>query len=382
MESFPNTETETPVVKFAIGIAPPIKKYKGESLRQATWRHKWEQDKRRREEKRRKLKKLRKTVGPVPRYVSWFLLPAHACGKYYFSALLTPGYYYWNRMENLEKLRISLKETPLTKDLLPFMKEQSRLMTQTRKKVKELYNKNNTIRWIFKRFITRWRLRRMKDANHDDPITLSPIEQPVYLYSYPSKRRYIYEAEMLAKELHKKLLNNDGQFPTPISPRNILTNEDLHLGQMISLVQQCKSYGKTHWTLESFSRCGYNIVTFLQYERKQLRMHALNTVFHDPTLRWEYNDIMESFMEGQHEQHNKRFSSNLYRWLLKFIPTDPLLQSWESACKKWYRADILTDDPVERVLRFDCIEESTKELCVVERVLVQKRARFLRTYKK
>lgn len=375
-------ESETEI-HFAIGSPPPLHRFPGESRKRAILRQKKEEALRRIQQKRRQERKKNLLASiPGPRFVSWFILPEHVCDRFYFAAMITPGKYYWNRIDELENMRIVVTKNPFTKTVEPFMKEHAKQCNIMRIAVKELYEQNNRVRWAFKYFLTKWRLKHMKDANEEDPVTLSPIEQPVYIYSFPSKRRYIYEAETLAKDFHKKLLHNDGEFPTPLAPRNILTNEPLHLGQIISVAKQCKAYGKTYWSMESFANCSFDIPKFMNLERKQLRLHALNTVFHDPSMRWDYHDMMETFIEGQYETHGKLFCINIYRWALKYIPKDPLIQSWEMACKKWYRVDILTDDVFEKNRQLELIETITKELCVPDSTLVKLRKRFLRMDKK
>lgn len=307
------------------------------------------------------------------RMLSWRVIPNYACPsiRSYFMVDTLEGDSYLTKVAALEKyLEPSIPCPFLSEYRAPssticidicVMFEESR----------ELLHKNQKIRWILKRFITKWRLKRHKVVNEYDVVTMSPIQKPVYIHSFKGNCKYVFEAESVVRDIHKKLVHNEGEFPSPIYPKNMLTNESLTKAQLSSVISQCRAHGKTTWAIESFLNLELNMAKFLTFNRKQLRVCALKSVLQDPK-GCDYYEMLFDFIISQHEVNNKRADTELYSWALKNIPDEPILLKWRDICKKWYENDILIDDPFEKTYQFHLVTTDTLPLCQKPITMIKK----------
>ena len=206
-----------------------------------------------------------------------------------------------------------------------------------------LLHKNQELRWTFKRFFTKARIARFSSLNEYDPITLEEIQQPISVPLFLFRKIYRFEARSFATFVHKQLLTNDGQIPTPVYPKNPLTNEEISLAQLLSLLSQCKSMGYTSWAIESFLQCRCDIGRFLQIQNKSLRLHALQMTMSDPKS-WDFIDTLYDFIKFQHSANTVPFQKNLYRWAVNHASSSPRMDRWKRLCMKWYEIDILYED--------------------------------------
>ena len=206
-----------------------------------------------------------------------------------------------------------------------------------------LLEQNQVLRWKFKRFFTMARIKRFPRLNDQDPITLEPFNQPISVPMFSLRKTYVFEAKSFAKFSHKQLLTNDGHIPTPVYPKNPLTNEEFPLGQLISLFTQCKRLGYTSWTMESFVRSRFELARLLVLQHKSLRLHALRATMAN-RKSWDCIDTVYDFIRSQHLANNVPFQKLMYKWALSYANTCPRIETWRRLCIKWYELDILTDD--------------------------------------
>lgn len=309
--------------------------------------------------------------------IHWRILPNHACPsiRSIFMVDTLEGNTYLKKITSLGKY---LKPQPQCSFLKGYRAPFSTMCIDICAMFEEsrvLIEKNQKVRMIMKQFLMKWRLKRHTVINDTDVVTMNPIQKPVYLHSFPGKCVYVFEADSVMKDIHKKLLHNDGEFPDPIFPKNMFTNETLTMGQLLSLIQQCKTYGKTTWTIESFLELGLNISKFLTFNRKQLRMAALKNVMQNPKSL-EFFDMMYDFIVSQHEANEKKADVELYSWAIRRIPEDPTMVQWRTICKEWYESDILLDDPHDKNYNFIRVMTETAPLCDKPRDLIRKFRRF------
>lgn len=223
-------------------------------------------------------------------------------------------------------------------------------------------NKNQRIRQLFKTLFTAWRIRRLRLANENDPITLCKPEIPITIYSFELGIKYIYDAETLARDIDKKLLNNDGMFPNPLFPKNTLTNIEYTMPQLLSIWHTCKKAGLTSWTFEAFRVVKFDIDKFLLYHNRVLRVNAMKAVIKNPD-DIDYYDTLHDFIMLHHDHHNIDAHEMTYKRFIKSYPDEPIILSWRSLCRKWYEASILIEDTNERYEAMDTIYEKSKSLC-------------------
>jgi hypothetical protein len=198
--------------------------------------------------------------------------------------------------------------------------------------------------------------------NDHDPITLESIQQPISVPLFSLRKTYVFEAKSFAKLVHKQLLTNDGQIPTPVYPKNPLTNEAFPLAQLLSLLYQCKALGHTSWILESFLQCRCELARLLQLQSKPLRLHALRTTMSDPKS-WDFIDTLYDFIKSQHFSNNVPFQKNLYRWAVNHRSTAPRMEAWKRLCTKWYEIEILYDDLDTKEMKQDALVRDILTQC-------------------
>ena len=221
---------------------------------------------------------------------------------------------------------------------------------------------NQSIRWLFKRLVTKFLARSLRKVNETDPVTMEPIRQPVLLLWYPQRTFYQFEAEAFARQIHKMLVSNDGHLPTPHLPRNPFTNEAIPLGQLIGLVNQCKAFGHTTWALEAFAKSHFNRDLFSLIHRKPLRLQAVRSTL-AKVEGWDAIDTLYDFIKSQHRDNDMAFQGSLYRWALSHAAKHERIQAWRRLCLKFYEADILLEDDHLKSVAFDRIEARAKLLC-------------------
>ena len=231
-----------------------------------------------------------------------------------------------------------------------------------------ILNKNQRVRQLFKTLLTAWRIGRLRLANEDDPITLSKPEIPITIYCFELGIKYIYDAETLARDIDKKLLNNDGMFPNPLFPKNTLTNIEYTMPQLLSIWHKCKKAGLTSWTFEAFRVVKFDIDKFLLYHNRILRVNAMRAVLKNPN-DIDYYDTVYDFIMLHHDHHSIDPEELTYKRFILSYPDDPIILLWRSLCRKWYEASILIEDTSERYEALDTLYEKSKDLCMRQREL-------------
>lgn len=329
-----------------------------------------------------KMRKERRTrvFTPLQKKTDWCILPSSQ----------TEGFDFWIRTLQgdtfLTKRKHLLESvTQVTAPRIPVPGWNSTFGDSLRKEYREkaqrvlsLLYLNQTLRWKFKIFLTKVRTKRFQKINETDPITLEAFKQPVTVYSFEQQKIYRFEAEAIAKHIHKRLLHNDGHMPTPISPRNPLTNEEFTLSQTMGLLEQCKRMGHTTWALEAFHACRFDLLSFSTVHSKPLRLHALHTTMSMPTY-WECIDTLYDFIKSQHLEHNAVFPVNVYKWAVNHAMDAERIEKWRKLCIKWYEIDILVEDDFVKEGFFQELQKKTKVLCDSPKELIELRLAYIKS---
>lgn len=297
---------------------------------------------------RRPIKKVIVYDGDTEIYQPWRIIPDSACftGRAIFCADTLIGSTFIKKMESLAAMRKSdvngIEEVCIEAGKILLL--------------------NQKVLYAFKSLLNIWRFKNLRTMNQEDPITLSVPSNAVHIIT--PKYRFVYEAESIALDIHKRLLHHDGQIPYPLEPRNLLTNEPMSLQQMISVIDQCRSFGYSYWTLEAFKKSSYCIEDFVRVQRNPLRYSAIIKIINNP-LDPDGIDTITDFIQTQFDYHNIPYPTTTYIWALRHIPADSMIIQWKSLCKKWFSC-----------LIFDgitpSIEHTTEILCKNWRVLRDK----------
>lgn len=313
---------------------------------------------------RRLKKKQKRTFFPSAKILqNWRILPSSKCENFVFFIDMLKGHTYLTKVGDLEAVDF----------FFPHLSEEEQ--KEKKRQLLKFLLWNQTLRWIFKKFLNRWRLKHVRRMNDTDPITLSPFENPVDVYYIERKIQYTFEASSILRDFHKKLTHNDGQIPAPISLKNPLTNEIFSTRQLLSIFHQCKQKGFSTWATESFRSGNFSMDIFLVLNRKQLRILAVDAVLKDINV-WHGFDMLFDFIRTQHLDHKKPFDKPLYVWAMRNIESIPVMKDWKRECREWYISAILEDDPLRLVSIQEKIYRNTLELCDTYSFLVEEKKRF------
>lgn len=353
--------------RFALGYAKQESKHR-------------KKERLRKERLRNRKKKL--CVGPFLSFQKapkWRILPDWKCEGMQFWIDTLPGMYMWDKIEKLRDDIYRIQNQKAELIAFPFthaqFQQEYRVKTT---KVIALLHYNQDLRWRFKRFFTSLRIKRFRKLNDKDPITLDPIKQPIVLHSFPQRITYVFEAQSFTRHIHKQLLSNDGQIPTPIQPRNPFTNNELTTAQLLAVINQSIRYGYTSWAFQAFRMCCFHLETFSILHSKPLRLNAFRTTM---AKKEDYDaiDTLYDFIKTQHVEHGLTFHPSLYKWALHNVPNETRIQDWRKLCIQWYETEILTDDPDVKADIFYKIARRTIPLCDSPTDLKQKRIELLKS---
>jgi len=327
-------------------------------------------------ERDRKRKRTCSTVINVieKKRIQWRIIPCKS--SVCFTIDLLKGTTFFAKMKEVDELGLCFlaaksKFLPNHK-ISPVLKERIRSM---KAECKMMLIKNQVLRWKFKYFLTKWRVKRMKKVNDTDFVTMNPIEKPVSIAMFSTNSIYTFEAGSILREIHKKLLHHDGQIPSPMFPRNPYTNERFTFLQMIQLHKQCKERGQSIWSFELFAKYKYNLDLFLQYERKVLRINTIKSLLANLS-DWQGHDLLLNFIETQHEEHEVPFQKLVYSWSIDHIPQEERMRKWKALCAEYYINDILAEDQSDKDFSYFIVCDRSTGLCSYPSELLAKRSLY------
>ena len=247
---------------------------------------------------------------------------------------------------------------------------------------KELYmtllRANARLRHAARCLLKRWMIRRLiRPMNEEDLVTLERPRQPVTLYDWSGRKRYVYEASTLARDIRECLLQRDYMFPEPHSPRNLLTNQALSPMQLVSLFHQLRATGKQfHWSLAAFEGLSFCLTRFKQRYEHPLRHEVLRSLFNQPSLE-DTRSIVFDYIEYEHEFRDRPFSKPIYTWALQHAPHTGRIQGWRRLAHRHHELVIEIADELERMQAQEKeINAVAEELCSVPNELHALRAQW------
>jgi hypothetical protein len=219
--------------------------------------------------------------------------------------------------------------------------------------------------------------RMIRPMNEEDLVTLEPPRQPVILYDWPGRKRYMYEASTLARDIRECLLQRDYMFPEPHSPRNLLTNQPLSPMQFLSAFHQLRATRKQfHWSLAAFEGVSFCLTGFKQRYEHPLRYEVLRSMFNQPTLE-DTRSLVFDYIEDEHEFHERPFSRPIYTWALQYAPYATRIQSWHRLAQRHHELAIEIADEFERMQAQEKeMNARVNELCSPPHDLIALRAEW------
>jgi hypothetical protein len=211
-------------------------------------------------------------------------------------------------------------------------------------KVRAIYYRLFKLKQVLGSLIFRWQINKcIKNCkNIEDPVTMELPKQPVVIIDFKKRMSFVYDANTLKKTIENRLLFSDYMFPEPKEPLNLLTNQAFTYAQLISVVDQCKKYGRASWIMESFMKLDANLELFSFHNKQKLKLEAIKTYFKKPTycLREvviDYFNLEATYCELPNQQ--------IYRFIKAYdtTPDMPIVQQWIGTTRDYYIAKELNE---------------------------------------
>jgi len=208
-----------------------------------------------------------------------------------------------------------------------------------------IYQKLFKCKDCFKPLIFNWKIRAtMKNIkNVEDPVTMEIPKNPVYLLDINKRMSFVYDAKTLRKTIENRILFSDYMFAEPLEPVNLLTNEPLTYGQLMSIIKQCKKYGEYSWVLDELKIHGGNLKTFSVFNSQKLNLEAIN-VFFKKSKEIIRETVIDFFVSEAEMVDLPTYK--LYSFNIKYDsePSHPLIQKWIKNTREYYIAKELKNN--------------------------------------
>lgn len=237
---------------------------------------------------------------------------------------------------------------------------------------------NQRIRWQLKRLVQRWRAARLRQVNTEDVVTMEAPKQPVWIYDWSNRTKYVFEASTLFKGFHTSLTLSEGLFPTPQSPKNPFTNQPLSEAQVHFTLNTLRRAGFADWVTESYRAHGYDVELYRKRCHTMLRITALKRLFADQKSE-DYADLLYDFIDFCHDNAEVEMErKDVWVWMIQNRPDYCRIQAWRSACYKYYYG-LITEAPEKFLVSKVRIQKEVDELImlpIIDMIILWKRAKL------
>jgi len=232
---------------------------------------------------------------------------------------------------------------------------------------------NNLTERRLRRFAIQWKRRHLKRANEEDLITMDVPIKEVILYDWAQKCTYHFEASSILRCIVKRLIYHAGHFATPIMPANPYTNVTLTTGQLLSITDQLKAFGFTHWALEALRAAQYSWLQFTTVNDLPLQMEAMKNTFGD-TNNPELHETLYDFIDSEYTINDMEFDSGIYRWAIQNAIDSPHMLEWRKLCLKYYWTSLIYREvPIKQKCMQQIISAAARNHCFPRELYVLRR---------
>ena len=225
------------------------------------------------------------------------------------------------------------------------------------------YLMERKIRGIFRRFVNRWRTRRIDAKPQDliDPITFMPIENLVSVYDMEQRRKYCFDAMSLLKCITKDLFRQQYTIPSPQMPKNVVTNRPFKFQQLISVQRQLAAIpGSAYFSY--FRKIGFCLNQWRLYMGRTLRLSAIKEELND-TRSYDGKEMLADFIKDTMAEigivitdHFEQVVTDAIEW----YSDDPLIARLRHLCFLSHEAHIYRVDNQSMLLHmFEAVFRKT-----------------------
>ena len=196
-------------------------------------------------------------------------------------------------------------------------------------------------RFLFRKFLHKWRFSKIKLANTYDILTGEPPKKPVYIVDWPRIQAHVFEAQTLMKDITARLQQNEGLFEATQPPRNPFTNTPFTLSQTISVWNSISEAGIAVSSVFTMYRTArYSYLTFMEENAMYLRLNAHRKTFQEETS-YDYKEQMLDFIHLCYTAETLEYNAAAFSYILFNEPKNHVIQKWKRLCEKYHEADII-----------------------------------------
>jgi hypothetical protein len=263
---------------------------------------------------------------------TWFLYPLN---KGMESLLICPSLSFTQRYKAIDAW--DEKNHPLEESFLKALGKQRITKTD----LFSLYQRNQKLRWTFKKLVLQWKLKRLEMMNETDIITFEEPRQKIYVYDFQNKKQYQFEARPFLIDCVNRLLLHSDFFPEAKVPRNLLTNQDLTWNQLWSISNQFKQKGVSHWIWEAFVRTQFCLLDLFLCFETPLKYEMVDRCFHDSTQKdanWYVSEFIANHTEGG--------LTSFLKWGVYRLPNDAYIKEWKDLCYRFWKIAVVKGEEV------------------------------------
>ena len=199
------------------------------------------------------------------------------------------------------------------------------------------------LRFIFRKFLIRWRISKMdKTAEKElDPITLAEPEKEVHLYDWSNKRKFIFDARSLATLIETKLMYQEYGFPLPMMPKNPKNNVEFTYGQLLSIYNQCQNHGELRWGLTTLREYNFNKSRWHLYHKSALTINSIRVSL-SALDTFEGRELFSDFIFAKMDELGFKYSNyvfNAYQVAMTSVPRHWYLEKLKPWANLHYEAE-------------------------------------------
>ena len=187
-----------------------------------------------------------------------------------------------------------------------------------------------------------WKMYKLYNTvkNTEDVVTLEAPKNPVFVRDIVRRHSFVFEASSIRKLIENRLLFSDYMFSTPLEPINPYTNLAFTLGQLYSIIQQCKSHGQYSWILDTYKMADCNLKKFRVYNYQKLNIEAINSYFKKSRAHIR-ETVIDYFISQADECDMSQRPIGSFIYSYDYNIEHPIINKWIGMIRDYYIASEL-----------------------------------------
>lgn len=234
-------------------------------------------------------------------------------------------------LQSLWKNVYALKATINEYDRHGVLADKPLAIEEQANRLQHWFAKEQKVRTALRYLLAKWLYAKYKTRmlNTDDPCTLEPCKNPVYIFDAARRGMYQLEASSLKRQVEFNLGFSDWLHPEPVLPKNPLTNLEFHPGQLLTVLQGIRRAGLGSWMLEGFTAKAFHLKLFRLHFGQPLRIHAVNELVKQPKSE-QLTEFLQEFIVEMYDENEitKPSAKVILQWAAEHEMDDPYMQEW------------------------------------------------------